>query len=333
LAQATRAYPQAMRSILLSLALAASPEELFNEFEAKFSKVYASAEERAERLAIFTENLASIAVMRAGDASAQYSHLTPLADWSQEEFAARNTFQNAPAPAGTRVLPKLDTSNLPTSFDWREQGAVTPVKNQGSCGSCWAFATVANIEGVNFKATKSLVSLSEQEVVDCDTVDHGCGGGLPTNAFKYLKDNKLGEETEAAYPYTGSNGKCSAQSGQEKVFVSDFAVVDGTDEDQLAAALIEHGPLAIGINAGPMQWYMGGIADPFSFLCSPKALDHGVAIVGFGEEGSKKYWIIKNSWGPHWGEKGYYRIIRGKGKCGLNTNVATAIVGQDAVVV
>merc|ERR1719352_5791 len=101
-------------------------------------------------------------------------------------------------------------------------------------------------------------------------------------------------------------------------------VVDGTDEDQLAAALVQYGPLAIGINATPMQWYGGGVANPFSFLCNPKKLDHGVAIVGFGVDGGKKYWKIKNSWGPGWGEKGYYRIIRGTGKCGLNTNVATA---------
>jgi cathepsin F len=222
---------------------------------------------------------------------------------------------------------------LPESFDWRTQGAVTPVKNQGQCGSCWAFATVANIEGTNFLKTKQLTSLSEQELVDCDKTDHGCGGGLPTNAFAYLKANKLGEEGETDYAYTGENGKCKAAQPSEKVFVTDYGVVNGTDEDQLAAAVVKYGPLAIGINAGPMQWYHGGIADPFSFLCNPKSLDHGVAIVGFGVEDSKKYWIIKNSWGTVWGEQGYYRVIRGKGKCGLNTNVATSIIGDAPSVV
>merc|ERR1712146_422150 len=145
--------------------------------------------------------------------------------------------------------------------------------------------------------------------------------------------NKVGLESESNYPYVGTRaGKCHQQKAEELVFISNWKQIS-TDETQIAAALIQYGPLSIGINAGPMQWYGGGIADPFSFLCNPKALDHGVAIVGFGEEGSKKYWIIKNSWGTGWGEKGYYRIIRGKGKCGLNTNVATATVGSNATLV
>merc|ERR1712023_61792 len=134
--------------------------------------------------------------------------------------------------------------------------------------------------------------MGEQELVDCDkkTGNEGCSGGLPTNAFKDLVDQKLGMELESDYPYKGSNDQCSAESAKEKVFVSGYKVVDGTDEDQLAAALMQYGPLAIGINAGPMQWYMGGVAN------------------------AKKYWKIKNSWGEGWGEKGYYRIIRGTGK-------------------
>jgi cathepsin F len=311
-----------MFKFIVTGAFAASPAELFAEFEAKFSKVYTSLEERAERLAIFTENLAQIETMKAADPSATYSHLSPLADMSVGEYTKRNAFGGV-APQG-ETLPLYDTSDLPDSFDWREKGAVTDVKNQGQCGSCWAFATIANIEGANFVQTNNLVSLSEQELVDCDTVDQGCNGGLPSNALKYLQDNGLGEEAETDYSYTGRDGKCSSEKSAEKVFVKEWKIVDGSDEDQLAAALIKNGPLAIGINATPMQWYMGGIASPFNFLCNPKALDHGVTIVGFGVEGTKKYWIIKNSWGPHWGEKGYYRIIRGVGKCGLNTNVATA---------
>jgi len=312
-----------MFKFIVSGALAASPAELFAEFEEKFSKVYGSVEERAERLAIFTENLAQIETMKAADPSATYSHLSPLADMSVAEYTQRNAFGGV-APQGAQTLPLYDTSDLPESFDWREKGAVTDVKNQGQCGSCWAFATIANIEGANFVQTKNLVSLSEQELVDCDKVDQGCNGGLPSNALQYLQDHGLGEEAETDYSYTGRDGQCSAEKSAEKVFVKEWKVVDGTDEDQLAAALIQHGPLAIGINATPMQWYMGGVSNPFNFLCNKKMLDHGVTIVGFGVEGSKKYWIIKNSWGEHWGEKGYYRIIRGEGKCGMNTNVATA---------
>jgi cathepsin F len=322
-----------MFKFVLTGAIAASPADLFAEFETKFSKVYASVEERAQRLAIFTENLAQMETVQAADSSATYGHLSPLADMSVEEFTKRNTFGAGVAAAEGPTLPLYDTSDLPESFDWREKGAVNPVKNQGQCGSCWAFATIANIEGTHFAQSNNLVSLSEQELVDCDTVDQGCNGGLPSQALEYLKKNNLGEEAESDYSYTARDGSCQAAKSSEKVFVSAWAVVDGTDEDQLAAALIKHGPLAIGINATPMQWYMGGIADPFSFLCNPKMLDHGVAIVGFGVEGEKKYWIIRNSWGESWGEKGYYRIIRGKGKCGLNTNVATATSDASAIIV
>merc|ERR1712166_1382090 len=101
-------------------------------------------------------------------------------------------------------------------------------------------------------------------------------------------------------------------------------MVDGSDEDKLAAALIKYGPLAIGINATPMQWYRGGVANPWTFLCNPKSLDHGVAIVGFGVDSGKKYWTIRNSWGETWGEKGYYRIIRGTNACGLTSMVTTS---------
>merc|ERR1711977_399413 len=129
---------------------------------------------------------------------------------------------------------KFDTSNLPTSFDWREKGAVTDVKNQGQCGSCWAFATVANIEGVNFVATKQLISLSEQELVDCDKSDNGCGGGLPSNAYKNMISNKMGLEMETKYPYQAQNEKCEVQSSEEKVFVTNWKQIS-QDEDQIAA--------------------------------------------------------------------------------------------------
>merc|ERR1712050_711185 len=130
-------------------------------------------------------------------------------------------------------------------------------------------------------------------------------------------------ELETDYPYAARGGTCKADQSKEKAFISGWVKIS-TDEDQIAAALTKYGPLAIGINAGPMQWYRGGVANPLSFLCNPKSLDHGVAIVGFGADGGKKYWTIRNSWGASWGEKGYYRIIRGVGKCGLNTMVTTA---------
>mmetsp|Transcript_52725 Transcript_52725/g.94628 ORF Transcript_52725/g.94628 Transcript_52725/m.94628 type:complete len:451 (-) Transcript_52725:90-1442(-) len=296
----------------------------FAEFMKLHNKTYSSDSELEDRLATFVENLKTIYhVQQSDEGTAHYSHLSPFADLSPEEFSQRHGLlaENLLADENVEML---DTTDLPSSIDWVEKGAVNPVKNQGACGSCWAFSTVANIEGAGFVTTGKLVSLSEQELVDCDhNDDHGCQGGLPANAFQDMIKKNLGLELEKAYPYTGRNGACEAKPPTEVAFITGFKQIS-TDEDQIAAALVKHGPLSVGINAGPMQWYMGGIAHPFKFLCNPKKIDHGVAMVGFGVQGSKKYWKIRNSWGPSWGEKGYYRIIRGVGACGLNSLITTA---------
>jgi len=308
----------------------AETERKFSEFLVANNRSYTSPEERAARLAVFAKNLQHIAHFRQleeGDAS--YSHVSPFADISPEEFSLRHGFQASDwvTPSAEELASEalLDTANLPASFDWREKGAVNPVKNQQQCGSCWAFATVASIEGAGFVSTGKLVSLSEQELVDCDkaTGDQGCGGGLPSNAFQDMIQNKIGLELEKAYPYEATDGKCRSSGSQEVAFIGGWKAIS-TDEDQMAAALMQYGPLAIGINAGPMQFYSGGISKPWGIFCNPKKLDHGVAIVGFGEQDGTKYWTIRNSWGPSWGEQGYYRIVRGKGACGVNTMVSTA---------
>eukprot|EP00746_Dinoflagellata_sp_MGD_P072977 gnl/MRDRNA2_/MRDRNA2_29613_c0_seq1.p1 gnl/MRDRNA2_/MRDRNA2_29613_c0~~gnl/MRDRNA2_/MRDRNA2_29613_c0_seq1.p1 ORF type:complete len:475 (+),score=86.23 gnl/MRDRNA2_/MRDRNA2_29613_c0_seq1:88-1425(+) len=304
----------------------------FEEFMERNHKVYANLEEKAKRFAIFIENLVEIERMTVTDPSGEYSHLSPFADWTLEEFNARNTLQSHMFERTRATQAELlDVSDLPDSFDWRDKGAVNPIKNQEQCGSCWAFSTVANIEGVNFLKTQRLISLSEQELVDCDTKtgDQGCQGGLPSNAFKDMIENKIGLETESDYPYVASNGQCKATQEKEKVFIGNWTTIS-TDEDQMAAALIKYGPLSIGINAGPMQFYHGGVAKPWKIFCNPKSIDHGVAIVGFGEDKGTKYWTIRNSWGETWGEKGYYRIIRGKNACGLTSMVTTAIMDSSA---
>jgi len=315
---------------------ASSPESLFEEFGAKMGRVYASAEERQHRFAIFKENLVYIAEMKVLDPHAVHSHISPFADWTVQEFAARNTLKpHLMDSSEANRDEQHDVSALPDSFDWVAKGAVNPVKNQGQCGSCWAFSTVANIEGVNFVKTQKLVSLSEQELVDCDKTgsqgDQGCEGGLPSNAFKFMIANKTGLDAESKYPYTARDGACHVQRADELVFISGWKQI-ASDEDQMAAALVQYGPLSIGINAGPMQWYSGGIADPFNILCNPKSIDHGVAIVGFGSE-PKKYWKIRNSWGLTWGEQGYYRIVRGVNKCGLTSMPTTAVIGGTSLVV
>ncbi|CAN1314699.1 Probable cysteine protease RD19B, partial [Linum perenne] len=202
---------------------------------------------------------------------------------------------------------------------------------QGSCGSCWSFSVTGALEGAHFLSTGKLVSLSEQQLVDCDhgACDAGCNGGLMTSAYEYtLKAGGL--EREEDYPYTGTDGTCKFDKNKIVASVANFSVVS-SDEDQIAANLVKHGPLSIsvGINAIFMQTYIGGVSCPY--IC-PKSQDHGVLLVGYGSAGyapirlkEKPYWIIKNSWGENWGEGGYYKICKGTGKnlCGMDTMVSS----------
>jgi len=169
------------------------------------------------------------------------------------------------------------------------------------------------------KHGKSLV-LSEQQIVDCDTVSMGCGGGWMDNAFQYIQTFG-GLETEADYPYKARDQTCKNDKSKAKLQVTGHHSIS-KNEDDILKAVFENGPLSVAINATPFQYYTGGIiTEP----CSA-ALNHGVVIVGYGSEGGVDYWIIRNSWGASWGEQGYARMIRGKGECGINTTVSTAVV-------
>lgn len=146
-------------------------------------------------------------------------------------------------------------------------------------------------------------------------IDQGCNGGLMDQAMSTVVAAG-GLLSEADYPYRGVGGTCQFSKDKVAGSISSWECLPQSDEKNMAAYVSTHGPLSIAINAGPMQFYLGGVANPL--FCSPSGLDHGVAIVGYGTEGSKDYWIIKNSWGTGWDEKGYYRIVRGHGKCGLD---------------
>ncbi|PON41960.1 Cysteine Protease [Parasponia andersonii] len=212
-----------------------------------------------------------------------------------------------------------DSENLPTRVDWRERGSVTPVKDQGQCGSCWAFSSVAAVESINHIKTGNLVSLSEQELVDCDVIsgNQGCNGGYMDRAFEFVRRNGL--TTEGNYPYRGSDGTCeSIKVKDRRVTISGYERVPRNDEEKLQAA-VAHQPVSVAIDASSyeFQLYSHGV---FTGGCGT-SLNHGVTVVGYGKENDQKYWLVKNSWGTGWGESGYIKIKRDstdrRGKCGI----------------
>lgn len=311
-------------------------EHHFSIFKRKFGKSYATKEEHDYRFGVFQANLRRARRHQILDPSAVHG-VTPFSDLTPTEF--RKSYlglrRRLKLPSDANTAPILPTDGLPDDFDWRERGAVTAVKNQGSCGSCWSFSTTGALEGANFLATGKLESLSEQQLVDCDhecdpeepgSCDSGCNGGLMNSAFEYtLKAGGLMREED--YPYTGTDrGTCKFDKAKIAASVANFSVVS-LDEDQIAANLVKNGPLAVAINAVFMQTYVGGVSCPY--ICS-KRLDHGVLLVGYGSAGysparmkDKPYWIIKNSWGEHWGESGFYKICRGRNICGVDSMVST----------
>merc|ERR1712072_448577 len=204
------------------------------------------------------------------------------------------------------------------SIDWVAKGAVTPVKNQKHCGSCWAFSSTGALEGAYFVASGKLVSLSEEDLVQCDTAhDHGCRGGLMDNAFKFVEKN--GIASEADYPYTsgyGTTGSCKSDLEHRPVVtIESYTDVPSGDENALKAAASKQ-PVAVAIEAdkSAFQLYSGGVLDNPG--CGQQ-LDHGVLLVGYGTDSGKDYWKVKNSWGASWGEQGYIRMVRNKNQCGI----------------
>jgi len=260
---------------------------------------------------------------------------SPFLDQTPSEFAKTHlnlkishTQRLSAKSSSNKMVPHYNNGVAPDSYDWRDLGISTNVKNQGSCGSCWAFSAIGNIEAqYQLKLNKSL-TFSEQELVDCDKVDEGCNGGLMEDAFKYLET--VGVESDADYEYQGTDGTCALDATKVKAKITGFHYAGTEDETQLKQLLFENGPFAIAMNATPLQFYFWGIFNPwFEFICNPKELNHGVLLVGYGVSSGTGYWIVKNSWGSYWGEKGYFRIIAGKGACGINTYVITAEVADN----
>ncbi|KAF2366913.1 Cathepsin propeptide inhibitor domain (I29) [Trinorchestia longiramus] len=304
----------------------------FQSFMREHDKKYDTPDEFRNRFSIFRQNLQRVKQLRRSEQGSATYGVTKFADLTEEEFSKMLGFKpELRRPSERRqVVTEIPKMDLPDSYDWRSFNVVTPVKKQGMCGSCWAFSTTGNVEGQWSLKHNELLSLSEQELIDCDKEDHGCEGGLPENAYEAIE--KLGGlETEDQYPYNGHDGTCHMEKTKVKVQVNGSVELP-TDEGEIAQWLFKNGPVSIGLNANALQFYTGGVSHPMRFLCNPKGINHGVLIVGYGTHVTKylhrkqPYWLIKNSWGTNWGEQGYFRMYRGDGTCGLNLMATSAIV-------
>lgn len=215
-----------------------------------------------------------------------------------------------------------------TSCDWRTKNKVNPIQDQGQCGSCWAFSAIQAQESQWAIVYNRLQKLSEQSIVDCVSTCNGCDGGDMDKAYDYIISKQSGQfNLETEYPYLRYQGTCNFGKRSKVQKIIKYIEVQTGNEDDLAAKVENYGPAAIGIDAShySFQMYLSGIYDEKS--CSPTNLDHGVGCVGFGAEGSTKYWIVRNSWGRNWGEKGYIRMIRDKSnQCGVATRAIIPVV-------
>jgi len=305
----------------------------FAEFVAKFKRSYATDEERATRFAAFASNFARIEAANA--AGHGYSlGINEFADMAPEEFAAGRFGLSASPAKAWEGLTHLGSdvysgAALPEAVDWIEKGAVTEPKNQKSCGSCWSFSTTGALEGAWQIATGKLVSLSEQQLVDCSSDNHGCQGGSMDLAFQFLEKQALC--TEDSYAYKAQQGTCQESSctvGIPKGSIKGFKDVPAKDTQALMEAVAKQ-PVSVAIEAdeSAFQLYRGGV---LTQKCGNK-LDHGVLLVGYGTEDGVDYWKVKNSWGASWGEQGYIRIKRGvpgDGECGIKDGAVYPIVSS-----
>ena len=290
-------------------------KDVFQQWKQAHGKIYKSAQEEEYRFKTFLQNYKSILAYNAEQDDVTLG-LNLFADLTSEEFSRRYT--GTLPSKGQGEIKKYEAKDLPASFDWRTKGAVTPVKNQGSCGSCWTFSTTGALEGLYYINSSKLVSLSEQNLVDCVTEDFGCGGGWPIDAMTYAAQN--GIETETDYPYAGVNQKCAHDASKAIVVNSGYYNVTPNDVDQLKAAIVGQ-PVSVCIQANQLvfQFYRGGVIKK---LCGA-TIDHAVLAVGYDNIKGTDAFIVKNSWGGSWGAEGYVYISTdgsansGKGVCGI----------------
>uniref|UniRef100_A0A8B9LFX5 Cathepsin L.1 n=1 Tax=Astyanax mexicanus TaxID=7994 RepID=A0A8B9LFX5_ASTMX len=311
---------------LLVGVVSASLEDLeFQEWKLKFGKKYHLMEEESKRKMNWMTNRKLVLEhnMLADQGLKTYRlGMNHFADMDNQEYRQmlKGFFNRNKAHNATTLLQKTEGSAaaLPDTVDWRTRGYVTGVKTQGICGSCWAFSVTGALEGQMFRKTGRLVSLSEQQLVDCTTRNFGCDGGYLDRAFDYVMKNR-GLDTEASYPYEDRQWKCRFNPKTVGATCTGYRSTRSGDEKALQEAVATIGPISVVIDAGQVsfQHYTSGVYNEPH--CSSGKY-HAVLVVGYGTENGQDYWLVKNSWGTLWGENGYIKMSRNKyNQCGIAT--------------
>jgi len=307
------------------------PQEIpymFREFKQKYNRNYDSSEEFI-RSEVFASNVMKIVKhnIEADTGHSSYRMaINNFTDLTHHEFLEQYLFSIRNNKRPKHNVRKVDVmiDELPPSVDWRQKGVVTSVKNQGQCGSCWAFTAVAALEAQHALATKTLVDLSAQNLMDCSTAEGnmGCNGGLMDDAFEYVIKNR-GIDTEKSYPYEAIDGTCRYRTKNIGATAKNYSDIKADDEMALTEAIANVGVISVAMDASQesFQFYSSGVYDEPN--CSKENLCHSLAVVGYGTLKGKDYYLCKNSWGTEWGDKGYVLMSRNKdNQCGI-ANIAS----------
>jgi len=317
-------------TVLLLEVLAAAQGGKWETFKAKYGKSYTTNEDKM-RKGIFNTNVMIIDQHNLRHDKGQVSYrrgLNKFADFTDAELIpySGNCNNTIDIPGNGKASNSYIDVTLPDTVDWRKKAFVTPVKDQNGSAASWDFSAIGALEGQFFAKTGQLVSLSVQNLLNCIAPPngYGCIGGWPLNASQYIDFNG-GIDTEESYPYIAANGTCHFDGDSVGATCTGFVQLRKGDEHALKDAVATEGPVAVGIHAcgDGFLFYSSGIYDSMYCAYSSESLGHAVLVVGYGTENEQDYWLVKNSWGPSWGEEGYIKMSRNKfNQCGIATDAS-----------